>query len=83
MNTVRVAPRRGFTLIDRLAHSRDVRRCLAAEWYQYATRREADAADRCALDGIQAGFAASGDLNDLLASIALGESFRQRLVTQE
>jgi hypothetical protein len=73
----------GFALLDRLSHSQDARRCLAGQWYEYATRRESDDADKCALTGIEARFASSGDLNDLLVAIAESDTFRNRLVVQE
>jgi hypothetical protein len=73
----------GFVLFDRLSKSKDVRGCMAQQWYEYASRRDIAKADSCGLDTITAKFKASGDLNDLLASIALADTFRNRLVTQE
>jgi hypothetical protein len=73
----------GFQLFDRLAKSKDVRGCMASQWYEYASRRDVSKDDRCGLDTITSRFKASGDLNDLLASIALSDTFRNRLVTQE
>jgi hypothetical protein len=72
----------GFTLFGKLAQSKDVRSCMAQTWYQYASRRDLDAADMCGVAGIQSRFAGSGDLNDLLVSIATSDSFRNRLVTE-
>lgn len=73
----------GAELMDRLAKSQSVRSCMAQQWYEYASRRESDATDKCGLDTIKARFMASGDLNDLIASIAVSDNFRNRLVTQE
>jgi hypothetical protein len=73
----------GFTFFDRLAQSKSVRSCMAQMWYEYASRRDVDATDKCGLDPIKQRFLASGDLNDLLASIASSDAFRNRLVTQE
>jgi hypothetical protein len=72
----------GFTLFGKLAQSKDVRSCMAQNWYQYASRRDLDVSDMCGVSGIKDRFAASGDLNDLLVSIATSESFRNRLVTE-
>jgi hypothetical protein len=73
----------GFVLFDRLATSKNVRGCMAQQWYEYASRRDIEKNDSCGLDSITSRFKASGDLNELLASIALSETFRNRLVTQE
>jgi hypothetical protein len=73
----------GFTLFDRLSQSKSVRSCMAQMWYEYASRRDVDTSDKCGFDPIKARFMASGDLNDLLASIASSDVFRNRLVTQE
>lgn len=73
----------GFALLDRLSRSRTVRGCLAQQWYEYASRRDLDRGDTCAIDGIKAGFMADGKLNDLLSSIALAEGFRNRLLALE
>jgi hypothetical protein len=73
----------GFTLFDRLSSSKSVRGCMAQMWYEYATRRDVEANDKCGIDPIKARFLASGDLNDLLTSIAAGDAFRNRLVVQE
>jgi hypothetical protein len=73
----------GFTMFDRLSTSKSVRSCMAKMWYEYASRRDVDDSDKCGFDPIKARFAASGDLNDLLASIASSDVFRNRLVTQE
>jgi hypothetical protein len=72
----------GFTLFGRLAQSKSVRSCMAQTWYQYGSRRDLDATDACAVDAVKSRFAAGGDLNDLLVSIATSESFRNRLVTE-
>jgi len=73
----------GFTLFDRMAQSKSVRSCMAQMWYEYASRRDVDTSDKCGFDPIKARFVANGDLNDLLASIASSDVFRNRLVTQE
>ena len=73
----------GFTLFDKLSQSKSVRSCMAQMWYEYASRRDIEAGDKCGFEPIKSRFLASGDLNDLLASIASSDAFRNRLVTQE
>jgi hypothetical protein len=74
---------RGDELLSRFAGSQTVRGCFAQEYFQFAmtgdaVRPVADA-DRCSLDRVGARFAASGDLSELVASIAGSDAFRFRL----
>ena len=73
----------GFAFLDKVASSSAARNCIAQQWYEYGVSRDVAEADKCALASIKSGFVASGDLNQLMASIALGDTFRNRLVTQE
>jgi hypothetical protein len=72
----------GFELFEKMAKSKTVRGCFAQQWYEYATRRETKDADKCGLDAVRTRFLATGDLNDLLGSIALADNFRNRTVTE-
>ena len=70
----------GMDLMARMAGSPTVRDCLAQRSFEYAVGRDADAAERCELDGLRARFRDRGDLVDLLAAIAGTGTFRSQRV---
>ena len=73
----------GLELLDRLAKSHTVRDCMVKHWFEYAVSRHQEASDSCALEPLRTRFQTSGDMRDLLASLAQSEAFRFQLVPQE
>jgi hypothetical protein len=73
----------GSELLERMTRSGAVRDCLARHWFEYAVSRRPEAADRCALDPIQARFRQSGDLVELLGALAETPTFGRQLVAEE
>jgi hypothetical protein len=78
----------GTELFDRIAHSSTVRDCFVTHFFEYALARRAllDAgqdpatnADACSIAPIRNAFLASGDLKQLLVTIAKSPAFRHRL----
>lgn len=68
-------------LAHRLAASEDVGRCVAVQWFRYATRRQETDQDACSVAVVQDEFAASGhDVRELLIAIAKTDAFRHRAV---
>ncbi len=66
-------------LTTRLAHSSQVRDCVASQWYRFAMGRLEQANDLCSLREVQGRFARSkGDLKDLLVAITLTPAFRYK-----
>jgi hypothetical protein len=72
----------GVELFARIAGSATVRACMVTRWFEYAVSRALDPVERCGLAALVARFQASGDLVDLLASIAESDSFRMQLVEE-
>ena len=70
----------GRELFARIAGSATVRACMVTRWFEYAVSRAMDPVERCGLAPLVARFQASGDLVDLLASIAESDAFRMQLV---
>ena len=73
---------RGEELLSKFADSPTARTCFAQEYFQFAmtgdaVRPVADT-DRCSLDRLSARFAASGDLEELVALVATSDAFRFR-----
>lgn len=68
----------GDDLLKRLPSSQMVRSCFARRYLEHALERAVSEDDRCASDGLQTAFAASGDLTALLPAIARSDSFRFR-----
>lgn len=63
-------------LAQRLADSRQVQDCAAAQWFRYARGGPATAADACALAELQAEFdATNGDIVELLVAIVTHDFF--------
>jgi len=69
----------GEALLTKMADSRDIRSCFARNYMQHALSRGLEAADECSADKLAPAFAASGDLKQLIISIAAADSFRMRL----
>ena len=72
----------GLDLVERLAKSGDVRRCLVRHWFEFALARAAAKADSCALESIANRFVKEGDLTQMLVDVALAEAFRQGQIPQ-
>ena len=65
-------------LSDKLAASREVKNCLALQWFRFAFGRSETAADACSLADAQAAFEKSGwNTRELLIAIAQTDSFRR------
>ena len=73
----------GMELLARMPGSKAVRDCMARRWFEYAVSRALEPGEACAVEPVQTRFRASGDLLDLVASIAESEAFRFQLVPQE
>ena len=71
-------------LAEALAARPETAECVARKWFTYAFGRGPEAADTCALAGIDAAFESSGrDVRALLVSIAASDAFRFRPANQE
>jgi Protein of unknown function (DUF1588)/Protein of unknown function (DUF1592)/Protein of unknown function (DUF1595)/Protein of unknown function (DUF1585) len=70
---------KGDDLLSRMATSADIKRCFAQQYLQFALSRSVGPADRCSVDALGKAFAPSGDLKELVVSIARTDSFRLRL----
>ncbi|MCA9708081.1 MAG: DUF1592 domain-containing protein [Myxococcales bacterium] len=67
-------------LAQALADAPLVHECVAEQWFQYAARRQATAADACALDQVVAAFEESGqDIRELMVAVAVSDAFRYQL----
>jgi len=70
----------GDELLARLADSKDVRACFAENYLDFALSHPVtDPADTCSIQSLASSFGASGDLKQLVASVATSDSFRLRL----
>lgn len=66
-------------LSERLAGSREVRECVAEQWFRYALARAPGEHDACAMQQLMERFEASDwRLRDLIVEIALSDAFRFR-----
>jgi hypothetical protein len=68
----------GGEFLSKIATSRDVEACFARRYFEYAVSRPKVEEDACSIDRMTTGFTASGDLKQLVASIATSDSFRYR-----
>jgi hypothetical protein len=65
-------------LSDKLAASRDVKRCYALQWFRFAFGRAETDADACSVENAQAVFEKSGwNTRELLVALVLTDSFRR------
>jgi hypothetical protein len=70
-------------LAHQLAAREDVGRCVAVQWFRYATRRQETDADACSIAFAQKQFAESGgDIRELMIAITKTDAFRHRAVSQ-
>jgi hypothetical protein len=70
----------GDELLARLADSKDVRTCFAKQYLKFALTREALLTqDLCSAEVLGRDFAPSGDLKQLVSSLASTDAFRMRL----
>ncbi len=66
-------------LLERLANSRQVRDCVATQWFRFGFGRFETPGDACAIAQVQEQFNDSeGDLNELLIALVQSDSFRFR-----
>ena len=66
-------------LADKLAGSKQVRDCVATQWFRYASGRNEASADACSLGTLQEAFDASGgDLLELIVNMTQVDSFWYR-----
>lgn len=73
-------------LIDKLASSEDVQRCVARQWFRHGFAREVSDAegDTCALDLLDGALADSGgDIRELLLAFVRTQSFTHRRLAAE
>jgi hypothetical protein len=65
-------------LSERLAQSRDVKRCLALQWFRFAFGRGETSADACSVENAQTAFEKSGwNTRELLIAITQTDAFRR------
>ena len=70
----------GDEFLAKIAASTDVKGCFATQYHDFGLSRNVpEPADACSRQAIATSFAASGDLKQLVASIAASDSFRLRL----
>lgn len=70
----------GDEFLAKLEDSQDVRSCFARSYLNFAlSHAETDPADACSAQALGQSFGASGDLKQLIASVAGSDSFRLRL----
>jgi hypothetical protein len=70
----------GDEFLDKLANSADVKICFAEKYLNFAlSREETHPADACTIRALGESFASVGDLEQLVASVAVSDSFRLRL----
>jgi hypothetical protein len=64
-------------LSSKLAGSRQVQHCVAAQWFRFSLGRIESQNDACSIQAIREGFGASGsNIRSLIAAIALSDAFR-------
>ena len=65
-------------LSSRLANSRDVKNCLALQWFRFAFGRAETAADACSIAQAQNAFEKSGwNTRELMIALTQTEAFRR------
>jgi hypothetical protein len=70
----------GEALIAKLGESQAVRACFAEKYLDFAVAHAVtDPADSCSIQAVGKSFAATGDLKQLVVSVAGSDSFRMRL----
>lgn len=70
----------GDELIAKFGESQAVRACFAEKYLDFAVAHAVtDPADTCSIDAVGKSFAATGDLKQLIVSVAESDSFRMRL----
>ncbi len=68
----------GDQLLQRIPGNQLVRACFARHYLEHAVERAISDDDRCPLEQLQKGFAATGDLQSLVPAIARSDGFRFR-----
>jgi len=70
----------GDAFVAKMTSSVSVRSCFSRQVLEFALSRQSmDPADACSLDAVARSFAPSGDLKQLVASVASSDAFRLRL----
>jgi hypothetical protein len=70
----------GDGLLAKLGDSKDVRACFAEAYLDFALSKPVtDPADGCSIQALGTNFGASGDLKQLISSVAGSDAFRLRL----
>jgi hypothetical protein len=70
-------------LLNKLADSPQVKRCLAGKWLTFGLNRELTEADACSLQQVEAAFVDSGgSLQELFIALASTDAFRYRPATE-
>jgi hypothetical protein len=68
----------GGELLDRIGKSADVKRCFAKHYLGFAVARELAEEDSCSLTRISDQFTSTGDLKQLVLTVAKSDAFRLR-----
>jgi hypothetical protein len=69
---------KGDEFIQKVSNSKDVKGCFAQQYFQFAVSRPATAQDSCSLENLKTKFVSTGNLKELVATIAGSDSFRYR-----
>jgi hypothetical protein len=71
---------KGEELLAKLGDSQAVRACFGEKYLEFAlARTQKESADACSIESINQSFVGSGDLKQLVVSVAASDSFRMRL----
>lgn len=68
----------GVELLDRISQSADVRSCFARTYMSFALARELGGKDECSVERVTGDFEQTGDLRQLVSTIARSDAFRFR-----
>jgi hypothetical protein len=63
-------------LSQKLAHSDDVRNCVAQKWFNFGFGRTAGSDDSCSLQTVTEAFAKTNNIRDLLVELVATDAFR-------
>jgi hypothetical protein len=69
----------GDGLMAKIQESSDVKACFAQKYFEFGVARASAAQDACTLDALKRTFVPTGDLKQLVVTIAGSDAFRYRL----
>jgi hypothetical protein len=68
----------GDEFLQKFVNSQDVKACFAQQYFQYAVSRPSTKEDACSVAALKKTFVPSGDLKQLVVTVASSDSFRYR-----